>query len=125
MYEGTDEYWQEEESNLVFKRSMREKAWTEDIGYDATFYEARTEGMAARYLDEAFRYSEEGSFEPENQRIDVPGVEWAGMYEADFQGHHEQHLWLKQGNRLEQIIYFGDKDVLDYIDLFVEDINEE
>lgn len=106
-------------------------------GYTALYYDFRSEKKAEKMLNEQIEYevtnTPEGgtdkTFE-ELVRIDVDGVDYAGFYdERDADGEHwafgTQYLYLRKGTKVVYVSYSGKQDLMNNIDLFVSQFEQE
>ncbi len=86
----------------------------------ALYIEAKSEGIARKWLDEEIMYDTEDKLEPEDIAIETSeGLDYMGFYIDEW---NDQIIYLRKGNVIERIIYYGDKEILQYADVLVEDI---
>lgn len=116
-----DSYW-----DCLFKRIVSEDVSIDEgdkgfIQYTATYYNARTEGIAERYLKEEISYSIGENVTMDDIQIKCDGVDYAGYYYKA--GYSLQHLYILNGTQLETVVYLGEKNLNDYIRLYVDDIS--
>ena len=93
--------------------------------YAAQYYEARSETIARKYMEEEIRQNDwlNETTDPDSIRIPCAGVDYAGYYQEYEDA--EQYLYLRKGSRLEIIVLKTEgKDLRDSLTLFVRDLNE-
>lgn len=108
--------------------------------YEATYYEAKTEWIASRYLEEEIRSDAEwpfddssgeksnGSFGSSPEKavstigFDVPGADYAG-YAEDKDGYG--YLYIRKGKKAEIVSYRGNRDLKGSAQLFLKDLTDD
>lgn len=94
-----------------------------DIGssyWRAIYMEAKSEKIAEKWLAEEILYDTNSVFNPDDIALDTPdGLDYLGYYIDEYE---DQIVYMRKGNVVERICYFGGKDIRQYIDEFVEDI---
>ena len=86
----------------------------------ALYAEAKSEGIARKWLDEEIMYDTEDKLESEDIAMETPeGLDYMGYYIDKW---NDQIIYMRKGNVIERIKYYGDKEILQYIDEFAADI---
>jgi hypothetical protein len=125
---SVDSYW-----DGLFKRIVSEDVRINEIANDgivyiATYYNARSKGIAERYLKEEIPYILGEDVTMDDIEIKCDGVDYAGYYyEAGYSYGAEyslQHLYILKGTQLETIVYQGELSLKDNLALYVEDISK-
>lgn len=92
----------------------------EDTYMRAVYRVARTERIAEMWLNEEILYDTNNKLQPEQVALDTPdGLDYLGYTVDEWDG---QKIYMRKGNVLELIYYYGDKDVLQFTDEFVADL---
>jgi len=117
-----DSYW-----DGLFKRIVNvdvriDEGKQDSILYIATYYNARSESVAKRYLKEEVSYATGQYIDMDDIQIKCDGVDYAGFY-SDAYGSY-QYLFVLNGTQLETVMYLGEKNLKDNLQLFVDDISK-
>jgi hypothetical protein len=118
-----DSYWDGLFWRIVTEEVDISKSEDEWVFYSATYYNARSISIAQLYLKEemASIYSEDVSMK--DIIIDCNNVDYAGYYyDAEYS---QQYLYVLNGTQLETIVYRGEINLLDKIELFVADVSNK
>ena len=118
-----DNYW-----DGLFKRIVSEDARIDEgeqngVTYIATYYNARSEGIAERYLIEDIPYHIDEDVTMDDIKIKCDGIDYAGYYSSTRDSF--QYLFVLNGTQLETVVYQGEKNLKDYLELFVDDISNK
>lgn len=116
-----DSYW-----NGLFKRVVNgevhiNKSEDEWVYYQATFYNARSVSIAQRFFEEEISYAYAKEVTMDTIKFECATVDYAGYYYNAAYSH--QCLFLLKGSQIEIVVYNGEKNLRDYLQLFVDDIN--
>ncbi len=109
-------------SGPLFHEKIEVHTDIDDNTYMRAIYgEAKSENIAEKWLEEEILYDTEEKLQPEEVALDTPiGLDYLGFYIDEWD---DQIIYMRNGNVVERICYLGDKDLMQYIDELVEDVN--
>ncbi len=112
----------------LFKRVVSEDVRIDEttnngIVYIATYYNARSEGIALRYLKEDIPYHIGEDVTMDDIKIKCDGIDYAGYYSSTRDSF--QYLFVLNGTQLETVVYRGEINLLENIELFVADVSNK
>lgn len=117
-----DSYWDGLFKRIVTEEVLISKSEDEFVFYRGTYYNARSISIAQRYLKEEIASIYGKDFSMEDIKIKCNDVDYAGYYyDAEYS---QQYLFVLKGTQLETVIYQGEKNLPDYMQLYVDDISE-
>lgn len=118
-----DSYW-----DGLFKRIVTEdvdisKSEDEWLFYRATYYNARSISIAQLYMKEEIASIHSKDVSMEDIKIECSDVDYAGyFYDAEYS---QQHLYVLNGTQLETVVYNGEKNLLDHLEFFVDNVSSK
>ena len=110
-------YIEDRYSDILFSDIQMVDSEADGVRYLATWYEARSEGIAERFLREELPKQSTLPLPGAVTELNLPGVDYAG-YAEDF----GQRLYLRAGNRLMIVLITGDRDLRAEAEVFVKNL---
>ena len=112
-------YMEDRYSDILFSDIQMVDSEADGVRYLATWYEARSERIAERYLREELPEQTALPMPNAVTELDLPGVDYAG-YAEDW----GQRLYLRAGNRILTVIITGDRDLRAEAETFIENLKQ-
>lgn len=116
-------YWDVLFKGVVSEDVRINETANDGIVYIATYYNARSAGIALQYLKEDIPYIIGEGATMDGIKIKCDGVDYVGYYSSTRDSF--QFLYVLNGTQLETVVYQGEKNLKDNLALYVDDVSSK